>query len=149
VPQNDLAVAVRRNSSNMGYVPQEFSKSSSTSHRIMIVWDNVHRQVTGNEGRLGGSTVYLYLVFRGKWKHCWAKNLLQTGSTKDSHTTLAHTVYWEIIGDISIWRMTLESPNHQIKTIAKIIRYQSRPDICTAPSPSSNKCACVRRQSYS
>jgi len=33
----------------------------------------VHRQVTGNEGRLGGLTVYLYLVFRGKWKHCWAK----------------------------------------------------------------------------
>ena len=54
------------------------------------------------------------------------------------------------LATVLIWRFSDSEVNHQIKkSPIIIIRYQSRPDTCAAPSPSSNKCTRVRRQSYS
>ena len=59
-------------------------------------------------------------------------------------------IYIYILGNLAtvlIWWFGNLEDNGQIKK-PPIIRYQSRPDTRTAASPSSNKCACVRRQSY-
>ena len=54
------------------------------------------------------------------------------------------------LATVLIWRFSDSEVNHQIKkSPIIIIRYQSRPDTCAAPSPSSNKCAHVWQQSYS
>ena len=59
---DDLAVAIWRNSSNIGHVPRESSKSAGTVPTEVWQRDNVQLSVvTGDEGRLGNSYMCLHL----------------------------------------------------------------------------------------
>ena len=90
----------------------------------------------------------IWLVFRRSWiqiRHLGS--ILNTSQVQHDKciATSDSTIYREILATVLIWQFGDSEVNHQIKKS----RYQIRTDTCMVPSRSSNKCARVRRQSYS